>query len=107
MSLIFKWLLNTLFILIIPYILKGINVANLKTAILAAMFLGLLNSILKPILNLLALPINILTLGLFSLVINGFIVILVTKLVPGFSLVNFWYAILFAIALSIFNWIIK
>lgn len=107
MNLLLKWLLTSLFILIMPYIIKGVNITNFITALLASLVLGLLNAILKPILILLTLPINILTLGLFTLVINGLIVILATYIVPGFHITNFWYAILFAIILSIFNWIIK
>ncbi len=90
-----------------PYILKGISIKNFWTALLISFVLGLLNVILKPILVLLTLPINIITLGLFTLVINGFMVFIATKIIPGFEIANFWYAILFAIILSIFNWLIK
>jgi len=107
MSILIKWLLTSLFILILPYIIKGVKVTNFLTALLVSLVLGILNVIIKPILILLTLPINILTLGLFTFVINGLMVLLVTQLVPGFEIANFWYAILFAIVLSIFNWLIK
>ena len=107
MHILLKWLLTSLFILIVPYLIQGVNVTSFGTAILVALILGILNVILKPILLLLTLPINILTLGLFTLVINGFMVFIATKLIPGFEITNFWYAILFAIILSIFNWLIK
>jgi putative membrane protein len=107
MQIILKWLLTSLFILILPYLIQGIKVTNFITALLVSLVLGFLNAILKPILILLTLPINILTLGLFTLIINGFMVFIATKIIPGFEVVNFWYAILFAIVLSIFNWLIK
>ena len=107
MQIFLKWLLTSLFILILPYIIRGVKVTNFITAILIALVLGILNTIIKPILMFLTLPINILTLGLFTLVINGFMVFIATKIIPGFEIVNFWYAILFAIVLSIFNWLIK
>lgn len=107
MSILLKWLLTSLFILIMPYIIKGISVTSFVTALIVSFVLGLLNAILRPILIFLTLPINILTLGLFTLIINGFMVFLATKIIPGFEVVNFWYAILFAIVLSIFNWLIK
>lgn len=107
MSILLKWLLTSLFILIMPYIIKGIRVTSFVTALIVSFVLGLLNAILRPILIFLTLPINILTLGLFTLIINGFMVFLATKIIPGFEVVNFWYAILFAIVLSIFNWLIK
>ncbi|HNV97614.1 MAG TPA: phage holin family protein [bacterium] len=107
MQIFLKWLLTSLFILILPYLIKGVTVTNFITAILTALILGILNTIIKPILMFLTLPINILTLGLFTLIINGFMVFIATKIIPGFEIVNFWYAILFAIMLSIFNWLIK
>ncbi len=107
MSILIKWLLNALFIIIVPLIFRGIVVENFVAALFAALIIGLLNALLKPILILLTLPINILTLGLFTLVINGLIILLATKIVPGFDVSNIWYAILFAISLSIFNWFIK
>ncbi len=107
MNIFLKWLLNSIFIIILPFIFRGIVVKNFVAALLAALVLGLLNAVLKPILILLTLPINILTLGLFTLFINGLIIIIASKIVPGFDVLNIWYAIIFAITLSIFNWIIK
>ncbi len=107
MNIFIKWLLNSIIILILPFILRGIYVENFITALIVALVLGLLNALLKPILVILTLPITILTLGLFILVLNGLIIIIASKLVPGFNVSNIWYAILIAIVLSIFNSIIK
>lgn len=107
MNILIKWLLNSIIILILPFIIRGIYVENFITAIIVALVLGLLNALLKPILVILTLPIAILTLGLFLLVLNGLIIIIASKLVPGFSISNIWYAILVAMILSIFNSVIK
>lgn len=107
MPILLKWLLNSIFIIILPFIFRGITVKNFVAALLAALVLGLLNAVLKPMLILLTLPINILTLGLFTLFINGLIIVIASKIVPGFDVLNIWYAIIFAVVLSIFNWIIK
>lgn len=104
-------LVNGLAVYVSSYILTGVHVSSFFVAIVVALILGLVNILLKPILLLLTLPINILTLGLFTLVINGIMVLLTTKLVPGFSVDSFWWAMLFSIVLSFvssfFNWIRK
>jgi len=84
----------------LSYILKGIHIDTPWTAIILALVLAILNTLLKPILILLTLPITILTLGLFLLVINALIILLGSKFVPGFSVDGFWWALLFSILLS-------
>ncbi len=103
MRIIINWLIYTIAILISAYLLPGVHVANFQTALLAALVLGIINAILKPILFLLTLPITILTLGLFTLVINAALILLAAKLVHGFSVDSFWWAILFSLVLSIIN----
>jgi putative membrane protein len=88
------------------YLLPGVEVASLGTVAMVAIVMGIVNSILKPILQLLALPITILTLGLFALVINALMVLLVAEIVPGFQVDGFLVALLFSIVLSIVNSII-
>ena len=73
--------------------------------LIAAVVLGALNLFIRPILIILTLPINILTLGLFSFVINALLVLLVSALVPGFLVTGFWSAFFFALVLSIVNWV--
>ena len=103
MGIILHWLIVTLAIMVSAYILPGVKIAGFVPALAAAVVLGLLNLVLKPILVFLTLPINILTLGLFTLVINAAIIVLATKIVPGFTVENWWWAILFGIVLGLVN----
>lgn len=103
MGLLFHWVSVTLAIMVSAYVLPGVKIAGFIPALAAAVVLGLLNLILKPILIFLTLPINILTLGLFTLVINASIIILATKIVPGFTVANWWWAILLSIVLALVN----
>ena len=103
MGILLHWLIITLAIMVSAYLLPGVKIAGFVPALAAAVVLGLLNLVLKPILVLLTLPINILTLGLFTLVINAAIIMLATKIVPGFTVENWWWAILFGIALGLVN----
>ena len=86
------------------FIVPGVTVSFLP-ALIAALVLGLLNVFIKPILIVLTLPINILTLGLFTFIINGLLILLASRIVPGFDVVGFGSAVLFAIVLSIINMI--
>jgi len=100
-------LLNAVAVVITAYILPGVHVDSFLTAIVVAIVLGIVNIFLKPILIILTLPVNILTLGLFTLVINGFIILLVSAVVPGFRVGGFGWAILFSIILSIVSWFLS
>ncbi|MBU6491015.1 phage holin family protein [Patescibacteria group bacterium] len=104
MKLLFHWFVAALAIGIAAYIVPGVTVTFVG-ALIAAVVLGALNLLIRPILFILTLPINILTLGLFSLVVNALLVMLTTFLVPGFSVAGFWTALLFALVLSIVNWV--
>jgi putative membrane protein len=81
--------------------LPGVIVEGFISALVLAVVLGAINMFLKPILVLLTLPINILTLGLFSLVINALLIMLASAIVPGFSVSGFWWALAFSLVLSI------
>src|SRR6185369_3812297 len=96
---------SALIVIIASYLLPGVHVSGFTTALLVALLLGVFNMLLKPILILLTLPINILTLGLFTIVINAFIVLLVTYFVPGFQVDSFWSAVLFSLVASLINFI--
>jgi putative membrane protein len=104
MELIINWLLATLAVLLTSYLLPGINLNGLTTAVLVALVLGVINAVIRPILFILTLPINILTLGLFTLVINAVLVMLTAAIIPGFEVNNFWWAMLFSIILAVVNW---
>lgn len=107
MRILISIIINTIAVLLTAYILPGIHIATFWTALLVAIVLGIVNAILRPIIFILTLPINILTLGLFSFVIMGLLVYLVSAIVPGFKVDNFWWAILFAIIVALINWILN
>jgi putative membrane protein len=101
MGLLVKLIINTLAVFAGAYIMPGVHVKNFTTAIVVAIVLSVLNVLLKPLLVILTIPVTIVTLGLFLLVINALILLLCAKLVPGFSIDGFWYALLFGIVLTI------
>jgi|SRR3989344_9279594 len=105
MEIIIHWVLSALLILATAYLLPGVSLSGFAAALVVAVILGLLNALLKPLLIILTLPVNIVTLGLFTLVINGFLVWLASIIVPGFRFANFGYAILFALVLSLLSFI--
>ncbi len=107
MKLIFHWLVSTIAIVIAAYLLPHVGVDSLISALILAVVLGALNLLVKPILLVLTLPVTILTLGLFTLVINAFLVWVAKYIVPGFSVDNFGWAILFALVVSIINMVFK
>jgi putative membrane protein len=86
-------------VIVSAYILPGVTLASFWTALVVALVLGLLNAFIKPLLIILTLPINILTLGLFTLVINALVIMMASAIVPGFKVDGFWYAMLFSIVL--------
>ncbi len=103
MKTIIHWFLNALAVMITAYLLPGIVVQSFFVALVVAVVLGFFNTILRPILVVLTLPINILTLGLFTLVINASLVMLTSSLVPGFQVSSFGTAILFSLILWLVN----
>lgn len=101
MGMLISWLVYSLAIGITAYLLPGVHVESVTAAIVAALVLGLINAILKPVLVILTLPVTILTLGLFILVINALLILLAANIVPGFAVDGFWWALLFGIVLSV------
>ncbi|WP_442595421.1 phage holin family protein [Parapusillimonas sp. JC17] len=101
MELILVWILNAVALLIVAYILPGITVASFGSALIAALVLGLLNTLVKPVLILLTLPITIVTLGLFLLVLNALVFWLAGSILKGFQVNGFWWALLGAFVYSI------
>ncbi len=98
-----RWLVLTLAILCAAYLLDGIHVKGVFSALLGAAALGILNAFLRPLLVLLTLPVNILTLGLFTLIINAFLLKVASVLMPGFQVEGIWSAILGALIISFVN----
>lgn len=101
MTLLLIWLLNAVALLAVAYLLPGITVASFGSALIAALILGLLNVIVKPILVFLTFPITIVTLGLFLLVINALVFWLAGSILRGFVVQGFWWALAGALLYSI------
>jgi putative membrane protein len=107
LSLILTWLVTALSLLLITRLNLGISVRDFGTALIAALVIGLVNAFLGPILGLLALPLTILTLGLFAFVVNALLFWLAAAIVSGFQLRNgFWSALIGSILLSLSNAVI-
>lgn len=92
MSLILVWILNAVALLVVAYLLPGITVSSFGSALIAALVLGLLNMLVKPVLVLLTLPITIVTLGLFLLVLNALVFWFAGSILRGFQVNGFWWA---------------
>uniref|UniRef100_UPI0039F075F9 phage holin family protein n=1 Tax=Bordetella sputigena TaxID=1416810 RepID=UPI0039F075F9 len=103
MSLILVWILNAVALLVVAYLLPGIAVASFGSALIAALVLGLLNMLVKPVLVLLTLPITIVTLGLFLIVLNALLFWFAGSILKGFQVNGFWWAVIGAILYSIIS----
>jgi putative membrane protein len=103
MEFLLSLLVSAVAIVITAYVLPGIDVKGFDRALIAALLLALANAVVKPIMVILTLPITIVTLGLFLLVINALVVMLVSKLMTGFQIKSFGWAFVFAILLSLVN----
>lgn len=101
MNWIIKLLLNAVAVFILAHLLSGVNVDGYIGALIVAVVLSILNLLVKPILVIFTLPATILTLGLFLLVINAVIILLADKLIDGFTVANFWWALLFSVLLCV------
>lgn len=100
MKLVIRLLVTAIIVVLLSYILPGVDVDSYWSAIIVAIVLALLNLVVKPLLVLFTLPVTILTLGLFLLVINALIIMLCDYLIDGFTVSGFWYALLFSVLLS-------
>jgi putative membrane protein len=107
MRLLLRWLISACVLVLITYYVPGIAVASFYTALIAALVLGLVNAVIKPIISLLALPINVLTLGLFGLVINALMFWLVSTVVKGFTVAGFWPAFWGSLIISVVGWLVN
>ncbi len=103
MGILINWVINAIVIFGISYFLPGVHIANFTTALIAALVLGIINAFIKPVLVILTLPINLITLGLFTFVINALLILLASYLVPGFVVDGFLWALIFGIILSVVN----
>jgi putative membrane protein len=103
MKIFINWLIAALAIGVTAYLLPGVSVDGIVPALVAAVVLGFVNAVLRPILILLTLPITVVTLGLFALVINALLVMLASFAVPGFEVAGFWWALAFSVVLAFVN----
>jgi len=101
MNFFIRLLISALVAFGLSYLLPGVHIDSFVTALILALVLAVLNMLLKPIMVILTLPITIITFGLFLLVINAAIILLASKLVGGFKVDGFWWALLFSILLSV------
>ena len=102
-----RWLTLTGAIFLTSNLLDGIHVSGFGTAIFAAAMLGILNALFRPILIILTLPINILTLGFFTFVINALLLKTASGVIPGFDVDGFWYAIFGSLIISAISWLLN
>ncbi|MGZ3236101.1 MAG: phage holin family protein [Burkholderiaceae bacterium] len=104
MRLLITWLINAAALFALPYLMQSIQVDSFVVALIAALVLGLLNALIRPLLVLLTLPVTVLTLGLFIFVINGLLFLVAAHFVEGFHVAGFWHAVFGAILYSIISW---
>ncbi|HPF91237.1 MAG: phage holin family protein [Flavobacteriales bacterium] len=106
MNILIRLIISAIAVLVTDLLLPGVSLGDMSqtngllTAVLVAAVLGLLNAVLKPLLILLTLPVTVVTLGLFLLVINAVIVLIAARLIPGFTVESFWWALGFSLLLS-------
>jgi putative membrane protein len=106
-GILIRWLTTTAAIVATAYLLDGIQVSGFFSAVFAAAILGILNAFFRPIALLLTLPINILSLGLFTFVINALMLKMASSVIPGFSVYGFWSAIFGSFLISVISWLLN
>jgi putative membrane protein len=106
-GLLVRWLLLTISIIVTSYLVDGILVTSFFSAFFAAAVLGILNALFRPILIVITLPVNILTLGLFTFVINALLLKMVSGVVPGFYVYGFWSAVFGSLIISLVSWLLS
>lgn len=110
MRFLIKWFVNIIALLVVIHVIAGVSIDNMQTVLVAALILGLLNTFIRPFIVILTLPFTILTFGLFTFFINGFLFYLAAKFVKGFTVAGFWNAfwaaLLFSVISSLLNFIL-
>ena len=104
MRLLLTWLINAAALFALPFLMSSVTVTNVGAALVAALVLGLVNTLVRPVLVLLTLPVTFLSLGLFLLVINALLFWAVAHFLDGFDVGGFWSAFIAAILYSIISW---
>ena len=101
-----RWLILTFSIIATSYLIDGIQVSGFVSAFFAAAILGILNAFFRPILLILTLPVNILSLGLFTFVINAIVLMMVSGMISGFEVYGFWSAVFGSLLISLASWLL-
>ncbi len=101
-----RWLILTFSIIATSYLIDGIQVSGFVSAFFAAAILGILNAFFRPILFILTLPVNILSLGLFTFVINALMLMMVSGVISGFEVYGFWSAVFGSLLISLVSWLL-
>lgn len=104
MRLLLTWLINAAALFAVPLLMKTVYVENFMVALVAALVLGLVNVLIRPVLVLLTLPVTVLTLGLFIFIVNGLMFWVVANFVSGFYVAGFWSAVAGALLYSLISW---
>ncbi|HEX8605875.1 MAG TPA: phage holin family protein [Pseudoduganella sp.] len=104
MRLVLTWFINAVALFAVPYLMHSVDVTSVGAALIAALVLGLVNTLIRPLLLLLTLPVTVLSLGLFIFLVNGFTFWLVAQWVSGFHVTGFWAAVGGALLYSVISW---
>jgi len=104
MRLVLTWFINAAALFAVPYLMHSVDVTSVGAALIAALILGLVNTLIRPLLLLLTLPVTVLSLGLFIFIVNGFTFWLVAQFVDGFTVTSFWAAVGGALLYSVISW---
>ena len=107
MKLLLVWLINAISLIAVAYLMPSISVSSFTAALIAALVLGLMNTVIRPILVLLTLPVTIVTLGLFIFVINGLLFWFAGSFVQGFVVAGFWAGVFGAVIYSLISWLLS
>ena len=107
MGILIRWIILTIAIIAASYLLEGIHISGFFSAFFAAAALGILNALFRPILLILTLPINVLTLGLFTFIINALMLKMASGVIPGFEVHGFWTAIIGSLIISVISWLLN
>lgn len=107
MGILIRWVILTASIIIASYLLEGIHISGFFSAFFAAAALGILNALFRPILLILTLPINVLTLGLFTFIINALMLKMASGIIPGFEVYGFWTAVIGSLIISVISWLLN
>lgn len=105
MRILLKWFTMAVSIVIAAYFIPGVVVGSFFSALWVALFLGVVNLLVRPFIIIITLPINVLTLGLFTFVINAALILLASSVIKGFDVNGFWWAVLYSIILSAVNFL--